>query len=118
MMLLDSSPFASSFDVENGILQLAYFSVEVLERYYHDPRYLVFYNDYRGSICLDSQYIKSDSSNFDYVKNFGLAYQKDNRNMRVVIVFAADLFDMPIAQQHYWRSYFLDNQEDYIPNLR
>ncbi len=47
------------------------FDVHVFKRYFDNPKYSVFYSDYRGSISIKDEYFESE-----YVKNFGLAYNK------------------------------------------
>lgn len=111
-----SGPFGELLKIRNKPFELVYFSIEALEKYYSDPKYLVFYGDYRGSICLDDRYTSDLNSNDELVKNFGLAYQKNNHGYRAVVLFADDLLAMPLKQQCYWFSYLLEDQENYYPN--
>ena len=45
--------FESMFSPETDFLKPVYFDIQVLERYFEDAKYLVFYHDYRGSIVID-----------------------------------------------------------------
>ena len=55
--------FEYIFSEEKDYLKLVYFDIQVLERYFEDPKYLVFYHDYRGSIVIDDQYVEPDFEN-------------------------------------------------------
>ncbi len=93
-----------------------YFKIDVLERYFKDPRFLVWYSDYRGSIALKDEYAPDDLDEYEEVRDFGLAYSKIDKTKRAVVVFAIDLKNMPIKIQGYWSTYWLDNQDKYFPN--
>lgn len=116
MQFNGKSPFSGLFNQNSDFLTPVYFSIEALEKYYDDPKYLVFFTDYRGTICLDDKYVSSSGDNFENIKNFGLAYQKNDRYQRAIVLFATDLFEMPLKQQCYWYSFLLDHQENYYPN--
>jgi len=97
--------------------ELVYFRIEVLEKYFRDPKYLVHYTDYRGSIVISDEYCDSDDENeFEYIKNFGLAYSKKDKTKRTIVLFKDDFMEMPKKIQGYWYSYLLDNQSEYFPN--
>lgn len=42
--------YFESIYTEKDYLKPVYFDIQVLERYFEDPKYLIFYSDYRGSI--------------------------------------------------------------------
>ena len=63
---------------KKDFLKLVYFDIQVLERYFEDPKYLIFYSDYRGSIVIDDKYVDEDADRIEYLKDFGLAHKKDN----------------------------------------
>lgn len=108
--------FEYIFSEEKDYLKLVYFDIQVLERYFEDPKYLVFYHDYRGSIVIDDQYVEPDFEKLEYLKDFGLAYKKDDRYDRAIVVFAADLIKLPCKMQSHFHSYYLENQDEYYPN--
>ncbi len=108
--------FESVFSKERDYLKPVYFDIQVLERYFEDPKYLVFYHDYRGSIVIDDAYAEHDTERIEYLKDFGLAYRKNNRYDRAIVVFASDLIKLPCRMQSYFHSYYLENQEEYYPN--
>ncbi len=93
-----------------------YFDIQVLKRYFEDPKYLVFYSDYRGTIALKDKYADEKAKRSEYLKNFGLAYNKNDFNDRAIVTFAEELIKLPIRMQSHFHSFYLDNQEDYYPN--
>lgn len=109
-----NSPFSGIY--EKNSIELVYFKMEVLEKYFEDPKYLVFYSDYRGSICLADEYVKDDDTEYEYLRDFGLAYEENDSLQRAIVIFACDIFSMSIKMQCHWFSYLLEDQEKYIPN--
>lgn len=107
--------FESLFS-KNDILKPVYFNMEVLERYFKNPQYIISYSDYRGSIYLRDEYCSNDLDEYEYIKDFGIAYNKKDKNLRALVTFADDLVKLPIKVQGIWYTYMLDNQKDYIPN--
>ena len=101
---------------EKDFLKPVYFDIQVLERYFEDPKYLIFYSDYSGSIVIDDEYVSDDSERIEYLKDFGLAYKKGDFYDRAVVTFAGDLIKLPSKMQSHFYSYLLENQDNYYPN--
>jgi len=103
-------------DIANGnFLKVVYFDIHVLERYFNNPKYYVFYSGYRGKISIkDEFYEESDGS--EYVKNFGLAYDKKNSEKRAIVAFTTDLSNLSTKAQAHWYSFMYDKSENYYPN--
>ena len=101
---------------EKDCMKLVYFDIQVLQRYIEDPKYLIFYSDYRGSIIMDDKYVDENAERIEYLKDFGLAYKKDDVDDRAVVTFAGDLVRLPSKMQSHFYSYYLENQNDYYPN--
>ena len=97
---------------EKDFLKPVYFDIQVLERYFEDPKYLIFYSDYSGSIVIDDEYVSDDSERIEYLKDFGLAYKKGDFYDRAVVTFADDLIKLPSKMQSHFYSYLLENQDD------
>ena len=103
-------------EIANGdYFKVVYFDVHVLERYFNNPKYYVFYSDYRGKIAIKDEYYNEHTES-EYIKNFGLAYREDDLDKRAIVAFASDLAKLPIKAQGYWYSHMLDNPKDYYPN--
>lgn len=95
--------------------KVVYFDIHVLERYFNNPKYHVFYSGYRGSISIKDEYF-DDNTETEYIKNFGLAYEKKDREKRAIATFASDLAKISKKAQGHWYSYLLENSEDYYLN--
>jgi hypothetical protein len=103
-------------NISNGnYFKLVYFDVHVLERYFNNPKYMVWYSGYRGSISLKDQYF-DEANESEYVKNFGLAYGKKNIEKRAIVAFASDLAKISKKAQGYWYSLLLEDSNEYYPN--
>ena len=70
--------------------KVVYFDIHVLERYFNNPKYHMFYSGYRGDISVKGLYYIESNGN-EYVKIFGLAYDKRDSNKRAIVTFASDL---------------------------
>ncbi len=115
--MLNEGPFNKIFNAKKDTLKPVYFKIDVLERYFKDPKYLIDYSDYSGTIALDDNFFDSDNlDDYEYIKNFGLAYSKNDFSKRAIVVFADDLIKMPAKVQGYWYYYLIDKQENYFPN--
>lgn len=103
-------------NIANGdYLKVVYFDVHVLERYFNNPKYYIFYSGYRGKISIKDEYFDASTEN-EYIKNFGLAYEKKNPEKRAIVAFAADLAKISNKAQGHWYSHLLENSDDYYPN--
>ena len=47
-------------DVRQEQLKILYFYIEILETYFQDPRYKMFWHDYRGSIVVSDEFYGED----------------------------------------------------------
>ena len=103
-------------DIAGGnYFKVVYFDVHVLERYFNNPKYYVFYSGYRGKISIKDEYYDENTES-EYIKNFGLAYENKNPERRAIVAFASDLAKISKKAQGHWYSYLLENTEEYHPN--
>jgi len=85
-------------------LSPVFFEIEVLDRYYSDPRFEYTFSDYSGSISC-----KYDENNNPilreedqvFLKTFGLGYNQNNE--RLAVVFLRYLKDLTPEHQAYWK---------------
>lgn len=97
-------------------LKILFFNIEILETYFQDPRYKVFWHDYRGSIVVSDEFYGEDLES-EYIKDFGLGYHKEKlHEERVVGVFLGDLADLSLNAQLKWKINYLERQQDYFIN--
>ena len=81
-----------------------FFDMDVLQRYYDDPRYYFYFKDYSGRISYrekDGEPIvrKEDEA---FLQSFGLGY--DNTETRIVVAFLRYLNELTPEHQNYWHS--------------
>ena len=94
-----------------------YFDMDVLQRYYDDPRYHFYFKGYTGRISFkekdgESMVRKEDEV---FLKSFGLGY--DNSRTRIVVAYLRYLNDLTPEHQNYWQSKMVHpNREPRILN--
>lgn len=100
---------------ENSLMPL-YFETEIIDRYFKNPKYVIYYSDYRGSISLSSEHFDENHiEKYEVLKNFGLAYHKIT-GRRAIVCFAGDIVKLPRKAQLLWQCFLIDNQYDYKMN--
>ncbi len=109
-------PFTKMLIEGHEQLKIIFFNVEILETYFQDPRYKVFWSDYRGSIIISDEFYDENIDN-EYIRDFGLGYHKKRLyEERVVGVFLGDLADLSLNAQLKWKINYITSQQDYIIN--
>lgn len=86
-----------------------FFELEVLERYYADPRYYFSFEDYNGYISITSSFDQSeDIAEKDkvFLQTFGLGY--DSNKNRVVVVYLRYLSYLTPEHQQIWNAQKMD----------
>lgn len=86
-------------------LKPIFFEIEVLERYFNDPRFDFKFNDYSGEISCkydenDNPIVREEDQIF--LKTFGLGF--DNNDNRLAVVYLRYLKDLTSEHQIYWKS--------------
>lgn len=82
-----------------------FFEIEVLEKYYNDPRFYFDFDDYSGRISCkyDDQYNPLVRNEDDiYVKSFGIGF--DEEGNRLAVVFLRYLHNLTGEHQILWKS--------------
>lgn len=82
-----------------------FFDIEVLDRYYNDPRFEFRFEDYSGTISckVDDLYNPLVRNEDDiYIKSFGLGF--DENEKRVAVVFLRYLHNLTGEHQIFWKS--------------
>jgi len=102
----DSRLFTKRLALAEPQLMPVFFDLDILDRYYRDPRYHFDFQDYGGSIGIAAEH--SDSTDFAeqdkiLLQSFGIAY--DSSRHRVVVVFLRYLSDLSPEHQQIWNAY-------------
>lgn len=103
-------------------LKPIFFDIEVLERYYSDPRFDFDFKDYSGKIyCKYDELYNPLTRNEDdvYIKSFGIGF--DQHNNRVAVVFLRYLKNLTAEHQIYWKNKEITDNckilEEYYQNM-
>ncbi|MEL1252171.1 hypothetical protein AAEO57_00175 [Flavobacterium sp. DGU38] len=85
-------------------LKPVFFEIEVLDRYFNDPRFDFNFKDYSGRISCrydeNGKAILRDEDNV-FLKSFGLGV--DENNNRLAVVYLRYLKDLTAEHQMYWK---------------
>lgn len=104
-------PFTEELVKGKPQLEVVYFNIEILEEYYNNPKYDITFNGYKGNINLKEEYTNED--NYEYVRDFAMAYKNGDRNKRAVGIILRDLTRLSETNQLKWYVKRIENQEDY-----
>lgn len=86
-------------------LKPMFFEIEVLERYYNDPRFEFEFEDYSGKVSCkyDDLYNPLVRKEDDiYIKSFGIGFDEDGN--RLAVVFLRYLKNLTGEHQIFWKS--------------
>jgi len=108
-----SKPYTALLQKGTAQFDLIFFDIEVLERYINNPKYEIMDHGYKGSICIKDEYWE-ESLHGEYIKEYGMAYKKDDKIIRAVAVFVRDLMCLSSKAQTLWKSFEHVDQEKYL----
>jgi hypothetical protein len=114
-------PFARAMAMGKGTLELAYFSVEVLEQYRNDARYLFAFGDFGAAMTLSDEAFEDPTEpemDSVFLNHIGFAYDisdydqnvPDSPVVRRVTVFHCDLVTLTPGHQQRWKTYLVPDQ--------
>jgi hypothetical protein len=105
-------PYRRMLAQGRGHLELAFFTLDVIEPYRNDPRYHFTYSDFEVHFGVsDDAYLDEDEPQRDKITSIraGFAYDgatlSTDRVRRYVCTFLADLADLTPEHQRRWQSY-------------
>jgi hypothetical protein len=101
----NNSPFTKQLALGDPQLAPYYFEIEVLDRYFRDPRFRFEFKDYSGQISYtEDENYKPTVSETDqiFIKTFGLGVNKNKE--RVAVVYLRYLKDLTPEHQTFWQS--------------
>ncbi len=103
-----SEPYTHHLKMGYPQLDLIFFEMSVLDRYYQDPRYEVHTDLTSGSI----NFVEEDGSIPDrdkiHLQTFGYGYDQ-NTKARLICAFPRYLHDLTPEHQRYWQSFQVEN---------
>jgi hypothetical protein len=103
--MFNASPYTLELALGEPQIQAHFFEIEVLDRYYKDPRLTFEFEDYSGMISYkedDQNKPLVRESDQVFLKTFGLGFDKDKN--RVAVVFLRYLSDLTPEHQTFWKT--------------
>jgi hypothetical protein len=104
----DARPFTRRLALAEPQLIPVFFDLDVLERYFRDPRYHFDFHDLAGSIGMKGEHAESpDVPGRDkvFLQSFGIGY--DAARNRVVVAFLRYLSDLSPEHQQIWNAHLV-----------
>ena len=102
---LIEKPYTKMLALGEPQLEVHFFEIDVLERYYNDPRYRFEFEDYSGTISCETDENGNtilDEKDQTFLETFGLGF--DENDNRVAVIFSRYLNDLPSGHQLYWQT--------------
>ena len=106
-----ASPYTTMMKEGCEQFHIIYFNIEILERYANNPKYSIIDYGYRGSIYLQDEFY-DELSEYEYIKDYGMAYIKGDKLQRAIGVFVCDLAKLSSSVQLIWKGFELSDQEN------
>lgn len=110
LSVYDTKPFTRRLALAEAQLTPVFFDLDVLDKYYRDPRYHFDFHDYVGSISITSEHYESPSvgeKDKILLQSFGIGYDPD-RN-RVVVAYLRYLADLSPEHQQIWQAHVVSH---------
>ncbi|CAM1361659.1 AAA family ATPase containing protein [Tenacibaculum sediminilitoris] len=99
-------PYSKKLALGEAQLKPVFFEIEVLDKYFKDPRYSFEFQDYSGQISCDydenEQPLLEKEEDQIFLKTFGLGVDKNLE--RVAVVYLRYLSGLTSEHQLYWKS--------------
>lgn len=111
LSVYDTQPFTQRLALAEPHLTPVFFGLEVLDRYYRDPRYYFEFSDFAGSIGITTEHYDSqDIAEQDQIllQSFGIGY--DSRRNRVVVAFLRYLANLSPEHQQIWSAHVVHDE--------
>lgn len=102
----DDRPYTRLLALAEPQLRAVFFELNVLDKYFRDPRYQCHFGDSEGSVSVrDEHYLSDKMPERDKVllQTFGIGY--DSNRSRVVAVFLRYLSDLSAEHQQIWKAH-------------
>lgn len=99
------SHYSKQLAIGEPQLKPIFFDIDVLERYYSDPRFNFDFDDYSGRIsCKCDEFFNPILRTEDdiFIKSFGIGY--DYEKNRLAVVYLCYLNNLTAEHQIYWKS--------------
>lgn len=106
-----SEPYTDLLQKGEEQFKVVFFDIEILERYNNNPKFLVIDYGYRGVIYVKDEFTNDETIDYEYIKNYGMAYKACEYLDRAVGVFVCDLAKLSAQKQSMWKGFELLDQQ-------
>jgi len=107
-----SKPYTAMMQNGEKQFKIIYFNIEILERYANNPLFIIMDSGYRGNIYPRNEYINDKDIDYEYIKDYGMAYINGEHFERAIGVFVRDLAKLTSQKQMLWKGFELSNQKN------
>lgn len=109
-----TAPYSQLMKLGCHQFKVLYFDIEILERYINNPKFFIFDDGYRGNIYIKDEYCDEEETlQYEYIKDYGMAYPKKGKFNRAIGVFVYDLAKLSEQKQQLWKGFELQNQSNW-----
>lgn len=105
-----SVPYTAQMRKGTKQFEIVYFDIEILERYANNPIFFIADSGYRGMICPEDKYCECDGIDYEYIRDYGMAYIDGEKLRRAIGVFVCDLAKLSPKKQQLWKGFELEHQ--------
>jgi hypothetical protein len=119
----DKEPYKHRLAAGAGTLEVAYFSVDVIEQYRNDPRYHYWFGDVEVHFGItDEAYSDPGEAERDKIASLRVGFAYDHATIRAgqvrryACAFLGDLADLTPEHQQRWRTYEVMPSDDTGPH--
>lgn len=116
-------PYRRRMAAGAGTLELAYFSVDVIEQYRNDPRYHYWFDDFEVLLGInDDAYLDEDEREADKIPSTRVGFAYDTTTLRsaavtrYVCTFFGDLIELTPEHQQRWQTYEREPTDSTAPH--
>ena len=110
----DSKPYTNLMRKGSPQFNIIYFNIEILDRYFDNPKFLIYDCGYRGMICPKDEFCDDPAIENEYIRDYGMAYIREEKLNRAIGVFVYDLAKLSAKKQQLWHYFELENHNNCV----
>ena len=105
-----TKPYTALLEKGHAQLEILFFNIEILERYANNPLFRIIDFGYRGSIWPRDKHDGNEGIDYEYIKDYGMAYIDRPELERAIGVFLRDLSNLSSQKQMLWKGFEIDEK--------
>ncbi|HHU03252.1 MAG TPA: AAA family ATPase [Christensenellaceae bacterium] len=104
-----SKPYTALLQKGEAQFKIVFFNIEILERYANNPQFKIIDFGYRGSILPNDELYDDETLEYEYIKDYGMAYIDQPELERAIGVFVCDLSKLSSQKQMLWKGFEIND---------